>query len=411
MWSWRQNNTGIISATLAVVILWIFWPILSPTLMILNSIAFLPFILLFTFIGTIGEGVLFTISLGCFGLFVKDNFAKDGKKSSKLEDSEEANDILGAGTTRVDVIKENIIQEDTSESKTADYSEVSSVTEQVLKDIEDHEVLEENNVQDSSEPKPSDNSELSGLLEEVLEDAEEHDILAVKTALIDLLKENDVEEDTSESETSDYSELASVSDQVLTDVEDQEVIKENNVQEDSSETAASGYSEFSSVTEEALEEYETAPISACDEIFDSNFAVHDALDVLDTIVEGIFEDDVTRHVEIRVVSVSYQVLHDEEDHEVIKENNVQEDSSETNASGYSEMSSVIEEVLKDTEENETEPISACNEITDSSVVVQDVLDVLDAIVEGIIEDDEVSRDQPRAVHLYGTAVGWNLQKA
>eukprot|EP00092_Neocalanus_flemingeri_P028921 GFUD01031404.1.p1 GENE.GFUD01031404.1~~GFUD01031404.1.p1 ORF type:complete len:393 (-),score=73.62 GFUD01031404.1:63-1241(-) len=392
MWSSRQNKTGIFSATLAVVILWIFWPILSPTLMVLNSIGFLPFILLFTFVGTIGEGVLFTISLGCFGLFVKDNFAKDGKKSSKLEDSEEAKDNLAAGTTKIDAVKLNIVQEDTSESKTSDYSEVSSVTEQVLKDLEDHE---ENNVQeDSSEPTSSDNSELASVLEEVLKDA--------KTTQIDLAKENDGEEDTSESETLDYSELASVSDQVLTDVEDQEVIKENNVQEDSSETTGSGFSELSRVTEEALEEYETAPISACDEILDSNFAVHDALDVLDTIVEGIFEDDVTRHGEIPVASVSDLVLHDEEDHEVINENNVQEDSSETNASGYSELSSVTEEVLKDAEENEAEPISACNEVTDSNI---------DAIVEGIIEDDEVSRDQPRAVHLYGTAVGWNLQKA
>eukprot|EP00092_Neocalanus_flemingeri_P070360 GFUD01086343.1.p1 GENE.GFUD01086343.1~~GFUD01086343.1.p1 ORF type:complete len:303 (-),score=62.74 GFUD01086343.1:76-984(-) len=302
MWSSRQNKTGIISATLAVVILWICWPILSPTLMVLNSIGFLPFI------GTIGEGVLFTISLGCFGLFVNDNLAKDGKKSSTLEDSEEANDNLAAGTTKIDAVKLNIIEENTSETKTSDYSEVSSVTEQVLKDLEDHE---ENNVQeDSSEPKSSDNSELASILEEVLKDA--------KTTQIDLIKENDDEEDTSESKNSDYSELASVSDQVLTDVEDQEVIKENNVQED---------------------------------------------------------------------------------------------SSETNASGYSEMSSVIEEVLKDTEENETETISACNEVTDSNIAVQDILDVLDAIVEGIIEDDEVTRDQPRAVHLYGTAVGWNLQKA
>eukprot|EP00092_Neocalanus_flemingeri_P022279 GFUD01024159.1.p1 GENE.GFUD01024159.1~~GFUD01024159.1.p1 ORF type:complete len:406 (-),score=73.98 GFUD01024159.1:109-1326(-) len=405
MWSCRQNNTGIISATLAVVILWICWPILSHTLMVLNSIGFLPFIPLFTFIGTIGEGVLFTISLGCLGLFVKDNFAKDGKKSSKLENSEEANDNLGAGTTRLDVVKLNIIQEGTSESKTADYSEVLSVTDQVLKDIEDHEVLKENNVQDSSEPKPSDNSELSGLFEGVLEGAEEHDILAVKTTLIDLLKENDVEEDTSESETLEYSELASVSNQVLTDVEDQEVNKDDNVQEDSSETVASGYSELSSVTEEVLEEYETAPISVCDEIFDSNFAVQDALDVLDTIVEGIIEDDVTRHGEIPVASATDQVIQDVENHEVIKENNVQEGSNETKASGYSELSSVTDEVLKDAEEYETEPISASN------IAVQDVLDVLDAIVEGIIEDEEVTRDHPTAVHLYGTAVGWNLQKA
>eukprot|EP00092_Neocalanus_flemingeri_P022277 GFUD01024157.1.p1 GENE.GFUD01024157.1~~GFUD01024157.1.p1 ORF type:complete len:407 (+),score=75.73 GFUD01024157.1:47-1267(+) len=406
MWSSPQNKTGMISATLAVVILWIFWPILSPTLMILNSIAFLPFILLFTFIGTIGEGVLFTISLGCFVLFVKDNLAKDGKKSSKLEDSEEASDNLAAGTTNIDAVKLNIIQEDTSESKTSDYSEVSSVTEHVIEDLEDHE---ENNVQeDSSEPKSSDNSELSSVLGEVLKDAEEYDILAAKTTQIDLDKENDGEEDMSESKTSVYSECASVSDQVLTDVEDE---KENNVQEDSSETTGSGFSELSSVTEEALEEYETAPISACDEILDSNFAVHDALDVLDTIVEGIIEDDVTRQGEIPVASVSDQVIQDEENHEVIKENNVQEDSSETNASCYSELSSVTEEVLKDAEENETEPISACNEVTDSNIAVQDILDVLDAIVEGIIEDDEVTRDQPRAVHLYGTAVGWNLQKA
>eukprot|EP00092_Neocalanus_flemingeri_P018362 GFUD01019871.1.p1 GENE.GFUD01019871.1~~GFUD01019871.1.p1 ORF type:complete len:407 (-),score=83.56 GFUD01019871.1:112-1332(-) len=406
MWFSPENKTGMISAALAVVILWIFWPILSPTLMILNSIAFLPFILLFTFIGTIGEGVLFTISLGCLGLFVKDNFAKDGKKSSKLENSEEANDNLGAGTTRLDVIKENIIQEGTSESKTADYSEVSSVTEQILKDIEDHEVLKENNVQDSSEPKPSDNSELSGVSEEVLEGAEEQDILAVKTTLIDLIKGNDVEEDTSESETLEYSELASVSNQVLTGVEDQEVNKDDNVQEDSSETAASGYSELSSVvTEEVLEEYETAPISVCDEIFDSNFAVQDALDVLDNIVEGIIEDDVTRHGEIPVVSVTDPVIQDVENHEVIKENIVQEGSNETKASGYSGLSSVTEEVLKDAEEYETEPISASN------IAVQDVLDVLDAIVEGIIEDEEVTRDYLTAVHLYGTAVGWNLQKA
>eukprot|EP00092_Neocalanus_flemingeri_P036073 GFUD01039277.1.p1 GENE.GFUD01039277.1~~GFUD01039277.1.p1 ORF type:complete len:407 (-),score=88.20 GFUD01039277.1:64-1284(-) len=406
MWFSPENKTGMISAALAVVILWIFWPILSPTLMILNSIAFLPFILLFTFIGTIGEGVLFTISLGCLGLFVKDNFAKDGKKSSKLENSEEANDNLGAGTTRLDVIKENIIQKDTSESKTANYSEVSSVTEQILKDIEDHEVFKENNVQDSPEPKPSDNSELSGLLEEVLEDAEEHDILAVKTTLIDLIKENDVEEDTSDSETLEYSELASLSNQVLTDVEDQEVNKDDNVQEDSSETAASGYSELSSVvTEEVLEEYETAPISVCDEIFDSNFAVQDDLDVLDNIVEGIIEDDVTRHGEIPVASVTDQVIQDVENQEVIKENIVQEGSKETKASGYSGLSSVTEKVLKDAEEYETEPISASN------IAVQDVLDVLDAIVEGIIEDEEVTRDHLTAVHLYGTAVGWNLQKA
>eukprot|EP00092_Neocalanus_flemingeri_P087700 GFUD01110732.1.p1 GENE.GFUD01110732.1~~GFUD01110732.1.p1 ORF type:complete len:396 (-),score=71.18 GFUD01110732.1:112-1299(-) len=395
MWSSRQNKTGIFSATLAVVILWIFWPILSPTLMVLNSIGFLPFILLFTFVGTIGEGVLFTISLGCFGLFVKDNFAKDGKKSSKLEDSEEGNDNLAAGTTKIDTVKLNIIQEDTSESKTSDYSGVSSVTEQVLKDLEDHE---ENNVQeDSSEPKSSDNSELASVIKEVLKVA--------KTTQIDLTKENDGEEDTSESDTLDYSELASVSGQVLTDVEDQEVIKENNVQEDSSETTASGYSELSSVTEEAQEEYETAPISDCNEILDSNFAVHDALDVLDTIVEGIIEDDVTRHGEIPVASATDQVIQDVENHEVIKENNVQEGTDETKASGYSEVSSVTDEVLKDAEEYETEPISPSN------IAVQDVLDVLDAIVEGIIEDDEVSRDQPRAVHLYGTAVGWNLQKA
>eukprot|EP00092_Neocalanus_flemingeri_P044077 GFUD01048743.1.p1 GENE.GFUD01048743.1~~GFUD01048743.1.p1 ORF type:complete len:398 (-),score=82.60 GFUD01048743.1:70-1263(-) len=397
MWSSRQNKTRIISATLALVILWICWPILSPTLMVLNSIGFLPFILLFTSIGTISEGVFFTISLGCFGLFVKDNFAKDGKKSFKLEDSEEAKDNLAAVTTKIDAVKLNIIQEDTYE-------------EQVIEDLEDHE---ENNIQeDSSEPKSSDNSELSSVLEEVLKDAEEYDILAAKTTQIDLIKENDDEEDMSKCKTSDYSELASVSDQVLTDVEDQEVIKENNVQEDSSETTASGYSKLSSVTEEALEEYETtAPISACDELLDSNFAVHDALDVLDTIVDGIFEDDVSRHGEIPVASVSDQVLHDEEDHEVIKGNNVQEDSSETNASGYSELLSVTEEVLIYAEVNETEPISACNEVTDSNIAVQDILDVLDAIVEGIIEDDELTRDQPRAVHLYGTAVGWNLQKA
>merc|ERR1712183_895680 len=71
-------------------LVWIFWPILLPTIMVLNSIAFLPFNILFTFISTIGESVLFAISLGCVGLYIKDNFYVQHSGQSFPPEAEEA---------------------------------------------------------------------------------------------------------------------------------------------------------------------------------------------------------------------------------------------------------------------------------------------------------------------------------
>merc|ERR1712096_365756 len=59
-------------------------------IMILNSIAFLPFNILFTFISTIGESVLFAISLGCVGLYIKDNFYVQHSDQSFPPEAEEA---------------------------------------------------------------------------------------------------------------------------------------------------------------------------------------------------------------------------------------------------------------------------------------------------------------------------------
>merc|ERR1712096_540641 len=59
-------------------------------IMVLNSIAFLPFNILFTFISTIGESVLFAISLGCVGLYIKDNFYVQHSDQSFPPEAEEA---------------------------------------------------------------------------------------------------------------------------------------------------------------------------------------------------------------------------------------------------------------------------------------------------------------------------------
>ena len=80
-----HNNTRQIYAILAIALLWIFWPILSPTLLVLNYVAFLPFNIALTFIFTFGESILFTISLGCFGLFIKDTLTKKSEEVTNVE--------------------------------------------------------------------------------------------------------------------------------------------------------------------------------------------------------------------------------------------------------------------------------------------------------------------------------------
>ena len=80
-----HNNTKQIYAILAIALIWIFWPILSPTLLVLNYVAFLPFKVALAFILTFGESILFTISLWAFGLFVKDTLSKKGGEVTYVE--------------------------------------------------------------------------------------------------------------------------------------------------------------------------------------------------------------------------------------------------------------------------------------------------------------------------------------
>merc|ERR1719452_342456 len=80
-----QNNSQHIYALLAIALLWIFWPIISPTLLVLNYIAFLPLNIALTFVFTFGESILFIISLGCFGLFTKDIFSKKRQEATTEE--------------------------------------------------------------------------------------------------------------------------------------------------------------------------------------------------------------------------------------------------------------------------------------------------------------------------------------
>merc|ERR1712202_62430 len=121
-----------VSAILTIALVWIFWPILLPTIMILNSIAFLPFNILFTFISTIGESVLFAISLGCVGLYIKDNFYVQHSDQSFPPEAEEA-------------FEEDELAEETPQSHEINSSEGESGA------LEAEEAIEEDSTEASSE--------------------------------------------------------------------------------------------------------------------------------------------------------------------------------------------------------------------------------------------------------------------
>jgi len=76
MESTSHNSNRVVAALMAVALIWIFWPIISPAMMFLNTIAFLPFNVLYFLVGTIGENILFTVSLGCFLLCIRDIFGR-----------------------------------------------------------------------------------------------------------------------------------------------------------------------------------------------------------------------------------------------------------------------------------------------------------------------------------------------
>ena len=121
-----ENSTRHISAIFAVALAWIFWPILSPTLIVLNTIAFLPFSILFTIISTVGEGILFVISIGSFGMFMKDTF--ENFHQVVLEKEVNNDEITKLNTAQIEgsveetPMKVNDAQEDVVESKLRGYA-------------------------------------------------------------------------------------------------------------------------------------------------------------------------------------------------------------------------------------------------------------------------------------------------
>ena len=70
------NNNRVVSGISAIALIWIFWPIVSPTLLILQTIVFLPVSILAFLLGTFGEMMLFTASLGAFVWFTRDSFVR-----------------------------------------------------------------------------------------------------------------------------------------------------------------------------------------------------------------------------------------------------------------------------------------------------------------------------------------------
>merc|ERR1712096_300746 len=99
---------------------------------VLNSIAFMPFNIFFTFISTIGESVLFAISLGCVGLYTKDNFYVQHSDQSFPPEAEEA-------------LEEDEIAEKTPQSHEIISSEGESGA------LEAEEAIEEDSTEASSE--------------------------------------------------------------------------------------------------------------------------------------------------------------------------------------------------------------------------------------------------------------------
>eukprot|EP00092_Neocalanus_flemingeri_P039870 GFUD01043425.1.p1 GENE.GFUD01043425.1~~GFUD01043425.1.p1 ORF type:complete len:202 (-),score=31.20 GFUD01043425.1:92-697(-) len=135
----RQNSCRPIYALLAIALLWIFWPVLTPAMLGLNYVAFLPFYLLVLFCRTIGETVLFVVSLGCFGFLIKDVYFKYGNNSSVLKTS-----VGGISTPAVKIpqTEENRSEEVTRPVEGNDdqdemAAEVQNVTEEFLKVLED----------------------------------------------------------------------------------------------------------------------------------------------------------------------------------------------------------------------------------------------------------------------------------
>ena len=77
------NSNRTISAIAALVIAWVCWPIISPTLVVLNFLAMIPIQLIGFLVFSVGESLLFCVSLICFLLVVKESLGKGESNSNQ----------------------------------------------------------------------------------------------------------------------------------------------------------------------------------------------------------------------------------------------------------------------------------------------------------------------------------------
>eukprot|EP00092_Neocalanus_flemingeri_P085924 GFUD01108194.1.p1 GENE.GFUD01108194.1~~GFUD01108194.1.p1 ORF type:complete len:205 (-),score=46.87 GFUD01108194.1:50-664(-) len=177
----RHNSCRPIYALLAISLLWIFWPVLSPAMLGLNYIAFLPINLLFIFCSTIGESVLFVISLGCFGFLIKDAIFKYGDISSVLRTSVGGNITIVVKIAEESVSEEvtrpvegNDDQEEIAENPPQDCSEeVQSLTEEVMKGLEEDISAQISNSDKITERKSPVDEMTAVLIGDIIDDNDE----------------------------------------------------------------------------------------------------------------------------------------------------------------------------------------------------------------------------------------------
>merc|ERR1712142_1050726 len=116
------------SIIFGIILIWIFWPIISPSISFLNSAVFIPINILIYILNLVGKGILFITSLFCFVLFagnavqgIKNNTRQmvENDTKSQIEDNEslEKNEHLSFGKETEIIAKEqsNAIEENSED--------------------------------------------------------------------------------------------------------------------------------------------------------------------------------------------------------------------------------------------------------------------------------------------------------
>merc|ERR1712179_376910 len=114
----NNNSSRVVTAISAVVLVWIFWPIISSIHIILGTIVYLPIGITVFLLGTVGETILFVVSLCSFIWLTRDAFVKNGTESNESHDmpSEEAGEAED-GHEEYREKEANISNEDRTEEK------------------------------------------------------------------------------------------------------------------------------------------------------------------------------------------------------------------------------------------------------------------------------------------------------